>query len=860
MFSVILCLGYGFWSWVSLEATSLSPVIEVRLAHIPPSSDPINSLAIGGIIPGRSEMASKSTCPAPMKATSEGVFQGNNPLDYALPLVIVQICLVLVLTRVLAYLLKPLRQPRVIAEIIGGILLGPSALGRNTNYLHAVFPKSSLPVLDTLANLGLLFFLFLVGLELDLKSLRRTGKKALCVAMAGISLPFILGIGVSFVLRGTVSKGVNQGPFIVFMGVAMSITAFPVLARILAELKLLTTDVGKLAMSAAAVNDMAAWILLALAVALSGTGRSPLVALWVFLCGSAFIVLCSFVIPPVFKWMARRCPEGEPVDEVYVCGTLGVVLAAGFVTDAIGIHALFGAFVVGVLIPKEGAFAGALVEKVEDLVSGLFLPLYFVSSGLKTNVASIKGAESWGLLVLVICAACFGKIAGTVGVSLLCKIPFTEALALGLLMNTKGLVELIVLNIGKDRGVLNDQTFAILVLMALVTTFITTPSVIAVYKPAKKLAKSEYKHRTIYRKDFSTSPFRMFFTFHGIRNLPTIINLIEASRGTGKNETLTVHAMHLMELTERSSAILMAHKTRKNGSPFWKKGPKANSDQILVAFETFQQLSKVSIRPTTAISAVSSMHEDICNGAESKKAAMIVLPFHKHLRLDGHLEVARAEYRHVNRKVLEHAPCSVSILVDRGFGGSSHVSASNVDSLVTVLFFGGHDDHEALAYGARMAEHPGINLVVVRFLLDRDVASSSSVSVEIEEPDSVKTMSTDDEVIAEFKEQILKDSRNKYMERMVKNGDEVMEAVREHGRCNLVLVGRMPEGELVASMRKRSECPEMGPVGNLLIAPEVDIRASVLVVQQYRTNLSVYSLASLKEDEVTTDLGESDSS
>ncbi|MFS7936820.1 putative cation/H+ exchanger, sodium/solute symporter superfamily [Helianthus anomalus] len=805
-------------------------------------------------------MASKSTCPAPMKATSEGVFQGNNPLDYALPLVIVQICLVLVLTRVLAYLLKPLRQPRVIAEIIGGILLGPSALGRNTNYLHAVFPKSSLPILDTLANLGLLFFLFLVGLELDLKSLRRTGKKALCVAMAGISLPFILGIGVSFVLRGTVSKGVNQGPFIVFMGVAMSITAFPVLARILAELKLLTTDVGKLAMSAAAVNDIAAWILLALAVALSGTGRSPLVALWVFLCGSAFIVLCSFVIPPVFKWMARRCPEGEPVDEVYVCGTLGVVLAAGFVTDAIGIHALFGAFVVGVLIPKEGAFAGALVEKVEDLVSGLFLPLYFVSSGLKTDVASIKGAESWGLLVLVICAACFGKIAGTVGVSLLCKIPFTEALALGLLMNTKGLVELIVLNIGKDRGVLNDQTFAILVLMALVTTFITTPSVIAVYKPAKKLTKSEYKHRTIYRKDFSTSPFRMFFTFHGIRNLPTIINLIEASRGTGKNETLTVHAMHLMELTERSSAILMAHKTRKNGSPFWKKGPKANSDQILVAFETFQQLSKVSIRPTTAISAVSSMHEDICNGAERKKAAMIVLPFHKHLRLDGHLEVARAEYRHVNRKVLEHAPCSVSILVDRGFGGSSHVSASNVDSLVTVLFFGGHDDHEALAYGARMAEHPGINLVVVRFLLDRDAASSSSVSVEIEEPDSVKTMSMDDEVIAEFKEQILKDSRNKYMERMVKNGDEVMEAVREHGRCNLVLVGRMPEGELVASMRKRSECPEMGPVGNLLIAPEVDIRASVLVVQQYRTNLSMYSLASLKEDEVTTDLGESDSS
>jgi Kef-type K+ transport system membrane component KefB len=225
------------------------------------------------------------------------------------------------------------------------------------------------------------------------------------------------------------------------------------LARILAELKLLTTDVGRMAMSAAAVNDVAAWILLALAIALSGTGHSALVSLWVFLCGSGFVLCCVFIIPPIFKWMANRCPEGEPVDEIYVCATLTAVLAAGFVTDSIGIHALFGAFVVGVLIPKEGAFAGALVEKVEDIVSGLFLPLYFVSSGLKTNVATIQGLQSWGLLVLVITTACFGKIVGTVGVSLLCRMPFQEAVAMGFLMNTKGLVELIVLNIGKDRKV-----------------------------------------------------------------------------------------------------------------------------------------------------------------------------------------------------------------------------------------------------------------------------------------------------------------------------------------------------------------------------------------------------------------------
>lgn len=308
-------------------------------------------------------------------------------------------------------------------------------------------------MLDTLANLGLLFFLFLAGLEIDPKSIRQTGKKALAIAIVGITLPFALGIGSSFVLRETIAKGVDATAFLVFMGVALSITAFPVLARILAELKLLTTDIGRMAMSAAAVNDVAAWILLALAVALSGDHQSPFVSLWVFLSGCVFVICAILIVPPIFKWMAQRCHEGEPVDEIYVCATLTAVLAAGFITDTVGIHAMFGAFVVGVLVPKEGPFAGALVEKVEDLVSGLFLPLYFVSSGLKTNVATIQGLQSWGLLVLVIFTACFGKIFGTIMVSLFCKMPVREALALGFLMNSKGLVELIVLNIGKDRKV-----------------------------------------------------------------------------------------------------------------------------------------------------------------------------------------------------------------------------------------------------------------------------------------------------------------------------------------------------------------------------------------------------------------------
>lgn len=328
--------------------------------------------------------------------------------------------------------------------------------------MNTIFPAWSTPILESVASIGLLFFLFLVGLELDLNSIRTSGRRAFGIALAGISLPFISGIGVAFILRKTVDGAdkVGYSQFLVFMGVALSITAFPVLARILAELKLLTTRVGETAMAAAAFNDVAAWILLALAVALAGNGtpgeahKSPLISIWVLLSGIGFVIFMMVVIRPAMKWVARRCsPENDVVDEAYICLTLAGVMVSGFMTDLIGIHSIFGAFVFGLTIPKGGEFADRLIERIEDFVSGLLLPLFFASSGLKTNVAKIKGVKAWGLLALVITTACAGKILGTFVVAMMFMMPARESLTLGLLMNTKGLVELIVLNIGKEKKV-----------------------------------------------------------------------------------------------------------------------------------------------------------------------------------------------------------------------------------------------------------------------------------------------------------------------------------------------------------------------------------------------------------------------
>ncbi|KAF3794104.1 Cation/H(+) antiporter 20 [Nymphaea thermarum] len=757
-----------------------------------------------------------------VQTSSHGVWQGDNPLHFSFPLLIVQTVLVLCVTRCFAFLLKPIRQPKVIAEILGGIVLGPSALGRNKAYLNAIFPSWSTPTLETIANIGLLFFLFLVGLELDLASIRRSGRKALAIAAAGISLPFALGIGVAYVLREAIYPSVAFGEFIIFIGVALSITAFPVLARILAELKLLTTRVGETTMAAAAFNDVAAWILLALAVALSGGHKSPVVSVWILLSGVTFVALMMLVVKPCMEWISNRSPKDSPVREAYIGLALAGVFAAGFCTDLIGIHAIFGAFVFGLTVPKEGELARMLIERIEDFVGGLMLPLYFASSGLKTDVATIQGGKSWALLVLVITTACSGKIVGTFAVAVMNKVPVREAVTMGFLMNTKGLVELIVLNIGRERKVLNDECFAILVVMAIFTTFITTPVVIALYRPARRTIP--YKHRKIERDQPSKDEqLRVLACLYGSQNIPSIITLIEATRGA-KQSPMKLYTMHLEELSERPSSIIAVLRARRNGVPFWNR-TNSETDQVAVAFEAYEQLSKVSVRPMRAISSLPTMHEDVCGVARAKRASLIILPFHKQHRANGVLESLGHDWRAVNQRVLQQAPCSVAILVDRGLGLASRLTPESNDHNVCMLFFGGPDDREALALAARMADHPGLKLTIIRVIWRRRPTSAIAQQE------------------ADLDEAVLRETRGQsdtlvYEERVVDNVVETAVAIGKSGNYGLIVIGKhqVPALPLTSRSGDRAtdHCAELGAIGEVLAASNSGIRASVLVVQQYK--------------------------
>ncbi|RWR76795.1 cation/H+ antiporter 20 [Cinnamomum micranthum f. kanehirae] len=773
-----------------------------------------------------------------IQTSSNGAWQGDDPLHFAFPLLVVQITLVLVLSRSLAFLLKPLRQPKVIAEIVGGILLGPSALGRNKTYLHYVFPEWSTLILETVASTGLLFFLFLVGLELDLTSIRRSGKKAFGIAAGGISLPFLCGICMAFLFRKTVSgvAEVGYGQFLVFSGVALSITAFPVLARILAELKLLTTPVGETAMAAAAFNDVTAWVLLALAVAISGSDasghhKSPLVSVWVLVSGVFFVVFMLVAVRPVMRWLVRRSSsENEGMDEACIVVTLAGVLLSGFMTDLIGIHAIFGAFVFGFAIPKEGDFAGRLIGRIEGFVS-MLVPLYFASSGLKTDVAKIRGVEAWGLLALVTGTACIGKITGTFLVAVLNRVPARDALTLGVLMNTKGLVELIVLNIGKEKKVLNDEMFAIFVLMALFTTFITTPVVMAIHKPNMG-GNSSYKLRKI-----ETSPaddhkqLRILAGIHGPDNAPSIINLIETIRGGSNKYPLKLYILRLVDLTERPSSIVMVLLSRRNGLPFWNPLGYGAHDHVAAFFKAYGQMGRVRARNMTVISALSTMHEDVCNVAQEKRVALIILPFHKHGgACDMAMDHVGPGWREVNLRVLEKAPCSVGILVDQGFGGGHQMRVADPAHWVCVVFFGGPDDRKALELAGRMTEHPGVKVDAVRFVEEMGGRMSNGVTWR-PSPDIEKEL--DEAAVAEFRRRT--EAIAGYVE---KSANNIIQSLLEIGRSHqyeLVVVGRgrFPS-TIVAELADRVvQHAELGPIGDILASSGHGVVPSVLVMQHH---------------------------
>ncbi len=370
---------------------------------------------------------------------------------------------------------RRLGQPPVVGELIGGILLGPSLFGRLAPELSAaLLPSSTRPLLSLIGSLGVVMYMFLVGMELDLRDLRRLGRTTFVISQAGIFVPFLLGFWIgSWLHPDYAPAGVPAFVFSRFVGLSLSITAFPVLARILSDRGMTKTPIGTMALSSAAVEDAMAWCLLAVVVGVAqSAARNAIVTT---LLTMAFVAFVFVVARPVARWVLERFDRDEPSPTSVLSVVLTALLASAAATEFIGVHAVFGAFLFGAVVPGHLQLASDLRHRLESVVFALFLPVFFATIGMRIDLLAMSSLSSWLVLAVIVLAACAGKLGGTLAAARLMGLGWRESTELGVLMNTRGLVELIVLDIGLSLGILSFELFTMLVITALVTTFMTSP-------------------------------------------------------------------------------------------------------------------------------------------------------------------------------------------------------------------------------------------------------------------------------------------------------------------------------------------------------------------------------------------------
>jgi Kef-type K+ transport system membrane component KefB len=389
-----------------------------------------------------------------------------------LPQVLLALAAVLLTGQVLGRLVRYLGQPPVIGEVIAGVLLGPSLLGARLSGL--LLPASVAPFLGVVAQLGILLYMFTVGLELSGGELRERRTTLLATALSSLLTPFALGVGLAYVLYPTLAeRGVGFLPFCLFLGVSLCVTAFPVLARILADRKMLHTPLGTLALGSAALGDVLAWCLLALVVgvATARPGAGVLVALYTL----GYLLVMIFLVRHLLRrWIARW--EDQPLSPERGALIFVALLLSALATERIGVHAIFGAFFLGALIPRGSVVARALAPQLQPVVTTLLLPAFFALTGMRTRIDLLVGAGPWLVCLAIILVATLGKLAGTFLAARLSGLGRRESAVLGVLMNTRGLMELIVLNIGLELKIISPTLFAMLVVMALATTMMTAPA------------------------------------------------------------------------------------------------------------------------------------------------------------------------------------------------------------------------------------------------------------------------------------------------------------------------------------------------------------------------------------------------
>lgn len=591
----------------------------------------------------------------------------HNPENQIL-LLLVQVGLILGLSRLMGILFAKMRQPQVVGEMVAGIMLGPSLLGWVAPGLQgALFPADSVILLNILSQIGIIFFLFLIGLELDPNLVRGRGRSTIVTALVSIATPFAIGVVLCLSLYHTRifddPDGHKRFAAALFLGAAMSVTAFPVLARILAERNLQKTHLGAIAIACAAVNDVAAWVMLAFVVGVAhatGSGAGAAIRTLILAIGYAGIIF--FAIRPFLVRMEKIYERQGRLSQNVVAVIFLLVLGSAWTTEAIGIHAMFGAFLIGCVMPKGTQFVRHVTEKMEDFTVVFLLPIFFAYAGLRTQIGLLNSPQLWLYAGLIFIAACGGKLLGAAIPAKLFGSDWREAAAIGVLMNTRGLMELVILTVGLQLHVITDSIFAIMVLMALLTTFMTTPLLHWVY-PAKLLRVPQAPKE---KRAFS-----ILIPVADPRSGGPLLRIGEMLAGVASEQGRIV-ALHLRRADDRAE--------------FRSGLAEPLADPLRPLLEHAAQ-NNVKVEPISFVGR--DVPHDIARVAKDFSVDLVLIGFHR--PVFGKTILGGTVHR-----ILRETPVDAAVFVDRGFTSSQRV---------LIPYLGSKHDRLALDLAGRLARN-----------------------------------------------------------------------------------------------------------------------------------------------------------
>ncbi|KAL6857172.1 hypothetical protein ACP4OV_018554 [Aristida adscensionis] len=828
----------GFSSSSSPRSSRSLPLLPPEPRPPPMSSegDPHNAAQIDAHQHGDLHVNQSLFCfDANTGATSSGIFAGDDPLKFYFPLLLYHVCIIFALSHAIHAVLRRAHVPLVISQILAGVLVGPSFLGRALPHVGELFatPEGWLAI-NTVGAYAFMLQIFVIGVKTDLGMIAKSGKKAIAIAVFGTAAPHVAMYMAVAAFSARVPPEWTSSLMLTNLNSWWSLSAFIVICCTLDDLNLLSSKLGRLAMSSALIGDFAntfciagvtSYILASSPV--ERLRRIGLVSLVVF---AAFILSMAFVARPVILRLIRDVPDGALLSEGRLVAVLLIAVAYSFTGEILGLHATYGPFLLGLMLPGGAPLGVSLGERLDRLVAGVLMPLVFAQGGMRLDLSKLTDPSTCLLLELFLVVGVLAKFVACLLPCLFSKMPLREAFIVGLMMNFKGITEVVYASAFQDANMLDGQVYATFMMTVLVLGGATSALVKYLYHPEEKYVAN--RRRTVEHKK-AGEELRVLACVHAQVDVAPMVALLDASSPTPASP-LAVYLLHLAPLAGLTSSVLRPFNAGDRNCV-----PSGGTDaaRIVNAFQFFVQQrppSSASLLPFICIARYATMHDDVCAVALDKRAMLIIVPFHNRLAIDGSIEPTAANagaIQAANANILGYAPCSVAILVDRGSlaagaGAGAGGEPGACPHRVALYFLGGADDREALALATHMAEDAAIGLAVFRFVPPPEWRGSGDPGED----------RLDQEALQEFVRRWVDGGRVEYSENLVGGSDEMVAVIRKTSPSfNLLMVGRRadsPETPLTAGISDWSEHLELGVLGDLLTSTDFGCRVTTLVVQQ----------------------------